>query len=115
MSIGVLFDLDGTLLDTLEDLKNATNATLRSFGCPERSLEEVRQFVGNGAGVLMKKALPGKSTDPDWQTGPWMPFIPITMRTAGKKPAPIPVCRRCWRNCGSATRWLSCPTSRTAL
>ena len=68
MSIGVLFDLDGTLLDTLEDLKNATNATLRSFGCPERSLEEVRQFVGNGAGVLMKKALPGKTTDPDWQT-----------------------------------------------
>lgn len=113
MSIGVLFDLDGTLLDTLEDLKNATNATLRSFGCPERSLEEVRQFVGNGAGVLMKKPCPER---PRTRTGRrlWMPFIPITMPTAGKRPVLIPACRRCWWNCKSAIPWPSCPTSRTA-
>ena len=39
MSIGILFDLDGTLLNTLEDLLDATNAALRHFGCPERTLE----------------------------------------------------------------------------
>ena len=45
----VIFDLDGTLLDTLEDLKNATNHALRVCGMPERTLGEIRQFVGNGA------------------------------------------------------------------
>jgi phosphoglycolate phosphatase len=61
---GILFDLDGTLLDTLEDLYNATNHTLRHYGCPERSMKEVREFVGNGARVLIEKALPGLPTDP---------------------------------------------------
>ena len=41
----VIFDLDGTLLNTLDDLADATNAALRHFGCPERTKEEVRQFV----------------------------------------------------------------------
>ena len=113
MSIGVLFDLDGTLLDTLEDLKNATNATLSSFGCPERSLEEVRQFVGNGAGVLMKKALPGKPTDPDWQTA-LDAFHTYYDAHCREKTGPYPGGRRCWRNCKSAIPWPSCPTSRTA-
>ena len=54
----VIFDLDGTLLDTLEDLKDATNAALDAFGYPRRSLEEVRQFVGNGAARLMALAVP---------------------------------------------------------
>ena len=61
----VLFDLDGTLLNTLEDLADAVNATLNHFGCPERSLEEVRQFVGNGAERLIRLALPGKTDDPN--------------------------------------------------
>lgn len=56
MKIGVLFDLDGTLLDTLEDLTDATNYALRQFGYPERTVEEVRSFVGNGVGVLIRKA-----------------------------------------------------------
>ena len=46
--VGILFDLDGTLLSTLEDLKDAVNFALRQYGCPERSLEEIRNFVGNG-------------------------------------------------------------------
>lgn len=54
----VLFDLDGTLLDTLCDLAAAANATLAHFGCPARTLDEVRAFVGNGVGVLVDKALP---------------------------------------------------------
>ena len=49
MKTGVLFDLDGTLLDTLGDLTDATNYALRSFGFPERTREEVRRAIGNGA------------------------------------------------------------------
>ena len=64
MKTGILFDLDGTLLSTLEDLADAVNYTLRHFGCPERTLEEIRSFVGNGAKVLVASALPGKETDP---------------------------------------------------
>ena len=65
MKIGILFDLDGTLLNTLEDLRDATNAALRHFGCPERSLEEIRTFVGNGARNQIRLSLPGKDEDPD--------------------------------------------------
>lgn len=54
----VIFDLDGTLLYTLEDLKNSTNFALREFGYPERTLEEVRQFVGNGVRKLIERAVP---------------------------------------------------------
>ena len=43
-----VFDLDGTLLDTLDDLTSSVNAALEAFGCPVRSREEVRGFVGNG-------------------------------------------------------------------
>ena len=64
MRIGILFDLDGTLLDTLEDLKDAVNYTLEHFGCPPRSLEQVRTFVGTGAANLIRKALPGREDDP---------------------------------------------------
>lgn len=61
----VLFDLDGTLLDTLDDLADAVNHTLSGFGCPSRTREEVRQFVGNGAERLIRLALPGHADDPD--------------------------------------------------
>lgn len=54
----VVFDLDGTLLDTLADLANATNWALRWNGLPERTLDEVRQFVGNGVQQLMRRAVP---------------------------------------------------------
>ena len=49
MKTGILFDLDGTLLDTLEDLLDATNYALKAFDFPERTLPELRRFVGNGA------------------------------------------------------------------
>ena len=55
---GLLFDLDGTLLNTLEDLKNATNHSLQKFGYPERTLEQIRQVVGNGAENQIRKSLP---------------------------------------------------------
>ena len=62
---GIIFDLDGTLLDTLEDLKDAVNYTMRHYGCPERSLEEVKNFIGTGARNLIRLSLPGKADDPD--------------------------------------------------
>lgn len=61
---GVIFDLDGTLLDTLEDLRDSVNYVLSRHGFPERSLDEVRTFVGRGVKVLMEKALP-KEISPD--------------------------------------------------
>ena len=54
----VIFDLDGTLLNTLEDLKDAVNYVMRQNGYPERTLEEVRHFVGNGIRKLMERAVP---------------------------------------------------------
>lgn len=54
----VIFDLDGTLLNTLEDLTDATNVALKHYGFPSRSLEEVRSFVGNGVKNLMLRAVP---------------------------------------------------------
>lgn len=65
---GIIFDLDGTLLDTLEDLKDAVNYTMRYYGCPERSLEEVKTFIGTGARNLIRLSLPGKADDPDIDT-----------------------------------------------
>lgn len=54
----VIFDLDGTLLDTLEDLHQSVNQALCSFGYPTRSLAEVRSFVGNGVGRLVALSVP---------------------------------------------------------
>lgn len=53
----VIFDLDGTLLNTLEDLKDSVNYALRMYHKKERSLEEVRNFVGNGVEKLVQRAL----------------------------------------------------------
>lgn len=54
----LLFDLDGTLLDTLDDLRNSVNHALRQHGFAERSREEIRSFVGNGVRNLMLRAVP---------------------------------------------------------
>ena len=52
----VLFDLDGTLLNTLDDLCDSTNFALAEFGYPARTLEEVRGFVGEGVRLLIERA-----------------------------------------------------------
>ena len=65
--VGILFDLDGTLLDTLQDLTESVNCILGHYGLPRRSEQEVRRFVGNGAGMLIKRALPGWENQPTWQ------------------------------------------------
>ena len=54
----VIFDLDGTLLDTLEDLADSLNRVLRDKGLPTHPTEAFRYFVGNGAAMLVSRALP---------------------------------------------------------
>ena len=62
----VLFDLDGTLLDTLPGLAASVNAVLRAHGEPERTLDEVRRFVGNGVRKLIARAAKGGEERPDY-------------------------------------------------
>ena len=59
----VIFDLDGTILNTLEDLADATNYALGKHGCPLRTIEEVRRFVGNGIRKLIERAVPAGMTE----------------------------------------------------
>ena len=54
----VIFDLDGTLLDTLEDLTDSVNHVLETNGYPVRTIEEVRCFVGNGIRKLIERSVP---------------------------------------------------------
>lgn len=54
----VIFDLDGTLLDTLQDLADSVNYVLSLHQMPTRTLDEVRRFVGNGVGLLIRRAVP---------------------------------------------------------
>lgn len=59
-----IFDLDGTLLDTLGDLAASVNYALRTHGMPERSVDDVRRFVGNGVRKLMERAVPDGADNP---------------------------------------------------
>lgn len=59
----VIFDLDGTLLNTLEDLQASVNYALKCYNMPERSLEEIRKFVGNGIEKLIERAVADNTED----------------------------------------------------
>ena len=59
-----VFDLDGTLLDTLGDLAASVNFSLRTHGMPEHSIDDVRRFVGNGVRLLMERAVPDGADNP---------------------------------------------------
>ena len=60
----VVFDLDGTLLDTLEDLRDSVNYVMRQYRFPEHTLEEIRRAVGNGIRKLIERTVP-EGTKPD--------------------------------------------------
>lgn len=60
----LLFDLDGTLLDTLQDLTDSVNHTLLQYNCPTHTRQQVCSFVGNGVRSLITNALPGDPNDP---------------------------------------------------
>ena len=63
-----VFDLDGTLLDTLQDLANSVNYALRQHGMPEHSIDDIRRFVGNGVRLLMERAVPDGAQNPLFET-----------------------------------------------
>ncbi|WP_091914612.1 HAD family hydrolase [Prevotella aff. ruminicola Tc2-24] len=59
-----IFDLDGTLLNTLDDLAASVNYALRQYGMPEHPVDAVRRFVGNGVRLLMQRAVPEGADNP---------------------------------------------------
>lgn len=63
----IVFDLDGTLLNTLEDLCDSVNVIMERFGWKTHSLEEIRRFVGNGIGKLMERATPEGRKNPQFE------------------------------------------------
>ena len=62
-----IFDLDGTLLDTLQDLAASVNYALRQHHMPEHSIDDVRRFVGNGVRRLMERAVPEGAANPAFE------------------------------------------------
>lgn len=67
MEKGAIFDLDGTLLYTLEDLKDSVNFTLAKYNYPLKTLDEVRNFVGNGVQPLIERAIPQGLSNPHFE------------------------------------------------
>lgn len=59
----LIFDLDGTVLNTLRDLQNSVNFALNSYSFPLKSTEEIRKSVGNGLGMLIRRCLPSDADD----------------------------------------------------
>ncbi len=103
MKTGLLFDLDGTLLDTLADLHAGVDHALRHFGYPPRSMQEVRRFVGTGARNLVRLSVPSDAQNIDEvlavfqtyyrahcnvQTAPY-PGIPQALQALGDIPMAI--------------------------
>lgn len=85
----VIFDLDGTLLNTLDDLADSVNYALSAFGMPERELSEIRSFVGNGVAVLVKRSVPD-GTDENTQKEVFALFREHYLKNLNNKTAPYP-------------------------
>ena len=108
MRIGILWDLDGTLLDTLEDLADGVNYALREFGYPERTLEEVRRFVGNGAFNLIRQAVP-EGADPAPVFDVFKPYYNAHCQI---KTRPYAELWKHWKNWGRNIPWRWFPISQ---
>ncbi len=63
----VVFDLDGTLLDTLEDLTDSVNKALKDYGCPQKTIGQIRTYVGNGIRNLMIRSVEGGEAHPEFE------------------------------------------------
>lgn len=63
----IIFDLDGTLLNTLEDLTDSVNYAMERFGFPVHTIEEIRSFVGNGAPKLIERSIPQGKENPSYE------------------------------------------------
>lgn len=62
----IIFDLDGTLLNTLEDLTNSVNYVMEQYDLPHHTIEEIRGYVGNGAAKLIERAVPDGVCNPEY-------------------------------------------------
>ena len=102
-----IFDLDGTLLDTLADLRQGLNYALSTQGFAPRTLPEVRAFVGNGIRKLIERAVPA-GTDEAQIEAVFEAFNPYYAVHCADFTRPIPAFRSC---CGSCRRTASCPPS----
>ncbi len=98
----IIFDLDGTLLDTLGDLAVACNAVLALRGLPQHSLEEYRRFVGNGIMRLVERALPEPLRNPYTVEAARRISSPTIRTTSMPAPPLMPGFRNCWPNCTPA-------------
>lgn len=85
----VVFDLDGTLLDTLEDLTDSVNAALREYGCEEKTVDQVRAYVGNGIKNLMIRSVSQGEAHPDFD-GIFEAFRKHYKRNCRNKTKPYP-------------------------
>ena len=85
---GIIFDLDGTLLDTLEDLADAANATLEHFSFPVHPRDSYRYFVGEGLKTLMQRIVPGSSATDDELNGYMKKFGEIYSQKWNARSAP---------------------------
>ncbi|MBQ7171901.1 MAG: HAD-IA family hydrolase [Clostridia bacterium] len=84
-----VFDLDGTILDTLDDLADSLAAVLHSAGLPERTWEETRRFVGNGIRLLIERAVP-PGTDEKKTDEVYAAFLSYYGAHCAEKTAPYP-------------------------
>ena len=108
-----VFDLDGTLLDTLPDLVVLTNAALNEQGFPSRTADEIHSFVGNGARALMYQAVPADASPEQAEAAMrrWMELYPVI---GNKLRSPTRIWKRRWLPSPSAaSAWAFCPTSST--
>ena len=64
----IIFDLDGTLLNTLDDLADSVNYALEKNGFPRRTIDEVRRFIGNGVAILMRRAVPDGVSEEEYMS-----------------------------------------------
>lgn len=62
----VIFDLDGTLLDTLQDLSDSVNYALEKYSCPQKTIEQICSYVGNGVKLLVERAVPMGKENPNF-------------------------------------------------
>ena len=62
----VIFDMDGTLLDTLEDLTDSVNYMLNKFSYPAKTIDQIRSYVGNGIKLLVERAIPDGAANPNF-------------------------------------------------
>ncbi|MEN8198934.1 MAG: HAD family hydrolase [Thermodesulfobacteriota bacterium] len=87
---GLVFDLDGTLLDTLQDLADAANATLSHYGFPVHPVDSYRYFVGDGLKTLTRRIIPDSSASDEDLNKYMKKFAEIYSRNWNKNSAPYP-------------------------